>query len=151
MRDPKPAHLLRGGSAAKRQAVLNAARDLFVTHGVDRVSMDAVAAAARVSKATVYGYFGDKQRLFRAILADASDSLDQLAQNALTTRLGDGTGITSLPQLEVALTATAIDIGTAVVGSIEYAAVLALAAQRRWQDPGFEDDVETAAAETAFA
>ncbi len=94
---------------AKRQAVLDAARDLFVTQGVDRVSMDTVAAEAQVSKATVYGYFGDKERLFRAILADASESLDHLAQRALATHLGDDAGITSVAQLEVALTAGGVN------------------------------------------
>ncbi len=151
MDDPKPAHLLRGGSIAKRQAVLNAARDLFVSQGVDRVSMDSVAAKAQVSKATVYGYFGDKQRLFRAILADATESLDRLAQMVFAAHLSDSATITSVPQLEKALTATAIDLGNAVVGSTEYAAPFALALQRRWQDPKSEDDVQTTSVENAFA
>jgi TetR/AcrR family transcriptional repressor of mexJK operon len=149
MNDPKPVHLLSEGSAAKRRAVIEAARDLFVSQGVDRVSMDAVAAKAQVSKATVYSYFGDKQRLFRAILADATESLDAFSHRVIRARLD--ADVTTLTELEEALTATAIDFGIGLVGSVEYSAVWALVAQRRWQDPDADDDVETATVENAIA
>ncbi|GAB99690.1 putative TetR family transcriptional regulator [Gordonia namibiensis NBRC 108229] len=151
MNDPKPVHLLSEASATKRRAVVEAARDLFVSQGVDRVSMDAVAAKAKVSKATVYGYFGDKQRLFRSILADATESLDIFANKVIDAHLGDDAGITTVARLEQALTSTAIDLGVTVVGSMEYAAVLALVAQRRWQDPDADDDLETGAVENAIS
>ncbi len=41
----------------KRQLVLDAAASLFMAHGYGAVSMDAVARAAGVSKATLYAYF----------------------------------------------------------------------------------------------
>lgn len=151
MNEPKPIHLLSEGSAAKRRAVIEAARDLFVSQGVDRVSMDAVSAKAQVSKATVYSYFGDKQRLFRAILADATESLDAFARKVIGAHLGDEAVIATATELEEALTATAIDFGIRLVGSVEYSAVWALVAQRRWQDPDADDDVETAALENAIA
>lgn len=49
---------------AKRQAILDAAKELFLTHGFAGTSMDAVAAAAEVSKLTVYSHFSDKETLF---------------------------------------------------------------------------------------
>jgi TetR/AcrR family transcriptional repressor of mexJK operon len=91
----------------KRAAIIAAARDLFVRQGVDRVSMDAVAAQAGVSKRTVYDYFGDKRRLFLAILADASESLNASAHKALDEHLPAGAEITTVSQLEKALTAVA--------------------------------------------
>lgn len=51
----------------KRQSVLDGARHEFLQHGYAATSMDRVAAAAGVSKATVYGHFADKQALFRAL------------------------------------------------------------------------------------
>lgn len=48
----------------KRTAILEAAKRLFVAQGYTATSMDAVAAAARVSKLTVYSHFGDKDTLF---------------------------------------------------------------------------------------
>jgi TetR/AcrR family transcriptional repressor of mexJK operon len=151
MSDQRPARPQTEGSGAKRRAVIDAARDLFVTQGVDRVSMDAVASKARVSKATVYSYFGDKQRLFRAILADAAESLEAFAQKVISAHLGEDAQIATLADLEEALTNAAIDFGLGLVGSVEYSAVWALVAQRRWQDPDANDDVQTATVEEAIA
>ena len=50
----------------KRAAILNVAKRLFTTQGFDGTSMDAIAAAAGVSKLTVYSHFQDKERLFAA-------------------------------------------------------------------------------------
>src|SRR3954447_25758214 len=96
---------VREGSLEKRKAILAAARDLFVREGVDRVSMDAVAARAVVSKRTVYDYFGDKRSLFLAILSDVSESLLTTFRRALDEHLPKGAPITSVPQLEETLTA----------------------------------------------
>jgi TetR/AcrR family transcriptional repressor of mexJK operon len=64
-------------SDRKRRAIIDAATAAFLDHGYRGTSMDAVAAAAGVSKQTVYQHFGDKQRLFRelveAVVQAASD------------------------------------------------------------------------------
>ncbi|PKM15181.1 MAG: TetR family transcriptional regulator [Gammaproteobacteria bacterium HGW-Gammaproteobacteria-2] len=51
---------------AKRKAILEAAKSLFPRYGYDRISMDAIAAEAGVSKLTVYSHFKDKNTLFAA-------------------------------------------------------------------------------------
>ncbi|WP_263141282.1 TetR/AcrR family transcriptional regulator [Pseudomonas sp. RIT-PI-AD] len=51
---------------AKRAAILDAAQCLFLRHGYDGSSMDAIAAEAGVSKLTVYSHFTDKETLFSA-------------------------------------------------------------------------------------
>ncbi len=56
----------RGKSEEKGQLILEAASELFVDHGFDAVSMEAVARAAGVSKQTVYSHFGNKDALFQA-------------------------------------------------------------------------------------
>ena len=55
----------------KRQLVLDAAASLFMAHGYGAVSMDAVARAAGVSKATLYAHFSSKDQLFATIIGDA--------------------------------------------------------------------------------
>ena len=60
----KPAGPGRPKDLAKRAAILDAAKRLFVLQGFDGVSMDQIAAEAGVSKLTVYSHFGDKDRLF---------------------------------------------------------------------------------------
>jgi len=51
---------------AKRDAILAAATTLFLEQGYSGTSMDAIAAAAGVSKLTVYSHFKDKEALFAA-------------------------------------------------------------------------------------
>lgn len=55
-------------SERKREAILEAAIAQFREHGFQRASMDAIAAAAGVSKRTVYNHFPSKDELFAAIL-----------------------------------------------------------------------------------
>lgn len=59
-----------------RQRVLTAGRDLLVTRGVRRVSMDEVAAAAGVTRTTVYRHFGDRESLVRAAFLQLAESLE---------------------------------------------------------------------------
>ena len=54
----------------KRAAILEAAKQLFAREGFKGVSMDQIAAAAGVSKLTVYSHFGDKESLFSAAITD---------------------------------------------------------------------------------
>lgn len=49
---------------AKRMAILEAAKRLFMRNGYEGSSMDAIAAEAGVSKLTVYSHFTDKETLF---------------------------------------------------------------------------------------
>lgn len=51
---------------AKREAILAAAQALFLAHGYEGSSMDAIAAEAGVSKLTLYSHFKDKETLFGA-------------------------------------------------------------------------------------
>ncbi|GAA3667008.1 TetR/AcrR family transcriptional regulator [Microbacterium marinilacus] len=151
MSQPRGGRPSRAQSALKRQAILQAARDLFVSEGVDRVSMDAVAAKAQVSKATVYEHFGDKQNLFTAILHDASSSMTATAQRVLDEHLSDDAPIRTVEELEAALTAAMIDLGDAMVSSDEYSAVFALVAQHRQRTSDPTSDVSTEVVEEAFA
>ncbi|MBS0194206.1 MAG: TetR/AcrR family transcriptional regulator [Proteobacteria bacterium] len=52
----------------KRRAVMAAAKRLFLLHGFDGISIEAIAAEAGVSKLTVYSHFGDKEALFGATI-----------------------------------------------------------------------------------
>lgn len=56
-------------SSRKRKAIVAAATTAFLDSGYRGTSMDAIAAAAEVSKQTVYQHFHDKQRLFREVIA----------------------------------------------------------------------------------
>ncbi|HUP92146.1 MAG TPA: TetR/AcrR family transcriptional regulator [Solimonas sp.] len=55
----------RPKDAGKREAMLAAAKRLFAAGGLEGTSMDAIAAAAGVSKLTLYSHFANKDELFR--------------------------------------------------------------------------------------
>ena len=55
-------------SREKTEAILKGAMEEFLAHGYAATSMDRVAKAAGVSKATVYSHFGDKEGLFNALI-----------------------------------------------------------------------------------
>ena len=56
------------GREAKRDAILEAARKVFMEVGFGATSMDTIAAEAKVSKQTVYNHFGSKEELFAAMI-----------------------------------------------------------------------------------
>jgi TetR/AcrR family transcriptional repressor of mexJK operon len=70
----RPAGPGRPKDLSKRQAILDAARGMFTAHGFDGASMDQIAAAAGVSKLTVYSHFGDKETLFAAVVKSYCES-----------------------------------------------------------------------------
>ncbi|MCW2931722.1 MAG: TetR/AcrR family transcriptional regulator [Actinomycetia bacterium] len=69
-------------TAAERRAreaqILSAALEVFLRSGFGNSTIDELAAASKVTKRTVYAYFGDKPGLFRAMVTDlaAGVSLD---------------------------------------------------------------------------
>ena len=70
----RPAGPGRPKDLSKRQAILDAAKGMFTAHGFDGASMDQIAAAAGVSKLTVYSHFGDKETLFAAVVKSYCES-----------------------------------------------------------------------------
>ena len=68
------------GRIDKRQAILDAAFEIFARDGYRQASVDTVAATAGVAKHTIYNHFGDKQNLFR-------EAVGALADQALTRNL----------------------------------------------------------------
>lgn len=70
----------RGDTATgKRAAIVRAATELFLRHGYQDTSTDQIAAAASVSKQTVYNQFGDKQSLFTDIILGVTATAESFA------------------------------------------------------------------------
>ena len=53
--------------------ILEAAHSHFNAHGLERASVDAIAADAGVSKMTIYSHFASKVGLFEAVIRDRTD------------------------------------------------------------------------------
>lgn len=78
--DEEAADSPRGVSqAARRLAILDAAKQVFFDEGYQLASMDRIAERARTTKRTVYGYFPSKEALFAAVVAKGcAHVVDQL-------------------------------------------------------------------------
>src|ERR1700704_1466636 len=78
------------GPERRRPLVLDAAFELFLEHGYDGTSMEAVARAAGVTKPVVYDCFASKEELFTALLRrEETRVLGQIA-GALPRRADGG-------------------------------------------------------------
>lgn len=74
-------HARRGGRPSRETSeqlgalILDAATELFLTHGFGATSVEAVAQRARISKRTFYHRFEDKSALFAAVVHRVVESL----------------------------------------------------------------------------
>ncbi|NUS08354.1 MAG: TetR/AcrR family transcriptional regulator [Nonomuraea sp.] len=64
-------------TAATRAALLEAAREEFAAYGVAGARVDRIAERAGVNKERIYGHFGNKEKLFDAVINEALDDLTQ--------------------------------------------------------------------------
>ncbi|MFG1375677.1 TetR/AcrR family transcriptional regulator [Xanthobacter autotrophicus] len=90
---PEPAE----PEAKKRRDIIDGARRVFFDKGFDGASMDEIARASAVSKATIYVYFSSKEELFQALVeTDRRKSAERLFEfdaddadvESLLTRIG---------------------------------------------------------------
>lgn len=95
-------------SDIKRRAIVEAATRLFLEKGYPGTSMDEVAAAAEVSKVTVYKQFHDKDQLFSDIVLGITERAEAIA-TALQARFDQ------VEDLEPDLIAIAMAYATGVV------------------------------------
>lgn len=124
----------------KRRAILDAAGPVFGEHGYERASVDAIAAAAGVSKPTVYTYFGNKERLFRDTMADIARQVNEASYEAvIALDVHPGRWRDSLRALAMALTSCQRE------GCAASLSRLVLAESRR--DPEVFDEVRRAGSE----
>ena len=68
---PGPARRGRPPSPQKRDALLEAATEVFLREGYSGTSVDVVAAEAGVAKQTLYSHFGGKEELFGEVVRAA--------------------------------------------------------------------------------
>ncbi|WP_435193586.1 TetR family transcriptional regulator [Streptomyces sp. NRRL F-5630] len=65
----------RSDGRATRRRILDAATEEFARHGIAGARIDRIAASARANKARIYAYYGSKEALFDAVLADNVTSI----------------------------------------------------------------------------
>lgn len=112
--------MLREGSPAKRAAIVRAALKVFLAEGYARAGVDAIAAEAGVSKRTIYDYYGGKEQLFLAAVAETRAGQEQAFEQLLQETLDQ------VDDVEEALDRFGLAFATQISRSSERAAVLRL-------------------------
>ncbi|MFC7341993.1 TetR/AcrR family transcriptional regulator [Saccharopolyspora griseoalba] len=74
--------------SAKRQAILDGAREVFGRDGYSRASIDAIAKASEVSTRTIYNHFKDKDELFGAVILESAEQVRETQLDDLDRHLG---------------------------------------------------------------
>ena len=70
-----------------RERVFNAARELFLRHGYAAVSMQQIADAVGIKKASLYYHFSGKEALFTAVITAEFEALRQRIISGMETDL----------------------------------------------------------------
>lgn len=68
-----PGRPTREESAARNRELLDRALDLFLEHGFDATTIEAISGAIGMSRRTIYARYGDKTGLFKAAIQTAID------------------------------------------------------------------------------
>jgi AcrR family transcriptional regulator len=87
---------------ATQEALIAAARDLFGTRGYAETSLDAIVAAAGVTKGALYHHFSGKEQLFAAVFEQVKRELSSQIAPALQTR-NPWTGIVAACRTYIAI------------------------------------------------
>lgn len=82
---------MRAKTETRRQAILEAAAEVFKDMGFERTTMAAICERLGYSKATLYNYFGSKEELFSAVVFDATEAEFEATLEALDGSLADMT------------------------------------------------------------
>lgn len=76
-------------SGRSRQAIIQAAAEVFLRRGYLGATTDEVAARASVSKQTIYKHFADKQHMFAEVILDTTVQVAGGLSGAVTSTLQD--------------------------------------------------------------
>jgi len=119
-------------SPVKRRAILDAAVQVFRAQGYARTSMDAIAATAGVGKQTLYGHFGDKERLFFAAVQDACAAFPDVPPDLVTDTGDPRADLTAAGEriLDVVLSPTVSALHRLTIAELPHHPQL----QRVWRD-----------------
>jgi TetR/AcrR family transcriptional repressor of mexJK operon len=141
-----PAHALGSRSDRKRRAIVAAATSLFLERGYDGTSIEEVAAAAAVSKPTVYRHFADKKQLYAATVQETIYRIDEVVALVARSYQDAGDVRTALERLGIAFLTALMQPEVIRLRRL----VIAMGGQfpevaRSWYDSGFRRVLRTLA------
>ncbi len=77
-----------------REAILNAAEEVFAQHGFDGARIDTIAHVAGYNKSLIFQYFGDKLGLYEAMVRRTDKATNEVQARLVPALLADETAFT---------------------------------------------------------
>ena len=72
----------------KSESILETAGRMFARYGLKKTSIDEIAQLARVAKATIYNYFGSKDRVYLEVLKrEVNEIIDRISVSVVREKL----------------------------------------------------------------
>lgn len=90
-----------------REAILNAAEEVFAEHGFDGARIAVIAAVAHYNSSLIFQYFGDKLGLYTAVLRRSDEEMSSMQGQVLGPLLTDEASVSDPRQFKMLLTRTA--------------------------------------------
>jgi TetR/AcrR family transcriptional regulator len=78
-----------------REAILNAAEEVFAEHGFDGARIDAIAKAAGYNKSLIFQYFGDKLGLYARVVRRADEEMSGLQVQMMASLREEGAAVSA--------------------------------------------------------
>lgn len=90
----------------KQQQILNTAETMFNRFGIKKTAVDDIARDAKVAKATIYNYFGNKEGLLKALIAQKIQQFEARLLKTTESTINPVEAIKSLIQEHISLFTT---------------------------------------------
>lgn len=85
-----------------REAILEAAEQVFAEHGFDGARIDTIAEVAGYNKSLIFQYFGDKLNLYAVVIRRADEQMHEF-QNQILSELLKGETVNDIAKLKALL------------------------------------------------
>ena len=71
----------------KAESILNTAKKMFGRYGLQKTTLDEIARVARVAKATIYNYFGSKDRVYLEVLRREANEIVEKVSSSVSQEI----------------------------------------------------------------
>ncbi|MBW2569027.1 MAG: TetR/AcrR family transcriptional regulator [Deltaproteobacteria bacterium] len=94
----------------KAESILNTAKKMFGRYGLQKTTLDEIARMAHVAKATIYNYFGSKDRVYLEVLRREADEIIEKISSSVDQKILSGDKVIAFAKAKFRYMREAINI-----------------------------------------
>jgi AcrR family transcriptional regulator len=94
----------------KAESILNTAKKMFGRYGLQKTTLDEIARMARVAKATIYNYFGSKDRVYLEVIQREADEIIEKISSSVDQKILPGDKVIAFAKAKFRYMREAINI-----------------------------------------